>query len=220
MAFVAALLRWASASTATLHPLALVDGDIENTTVVTDPGCVQDSRSIATAQPGRAWGPHPPHPPSFHIQTGNSPVGISDWGDCGGAVGPAGWAFNSADLGAIGRGVTNSGRGQSSPGGRLEHTGAATTHARAGRLANLTSRHGHEPTVEPKRHPHHGTYSAAYWTPLRHADPADKADVYRKLGVHLTYDHQNALYWSVVSVFEGDQTQIPTLASCAQLQLP
>jgi hypothetical protein len=23
----------------------------------------------------------------------------------------------------------------------------------------------------------------------RHADPADKADVYRELGVHLTYDH-------------------------------
>ena len=42
MAFISALLRWASASTATLHPLALVDGDIENTTVVTDPGCVRE----------------------------------------------------------------------------------------------------------------------------------------------------------------------------------
>ena len=50
MAFISALLRWASASTATLHPLALVDGDIENTTVVTDPGCVRE-RGLDVTRP-------------------------------------------------------------------------------------------------------------------------------------------------------------------------
>jgi hypothetical protein len=53
----------------------------------------------------------------------------------------------------------------------------------------------------------------------RHADPADKADVYRELGVHLTYDHTERTVLAetrptssvcVMSDSEGDSTTTHT----------
>jgi site-specific DNA recombinase len=57
------------------------------------------------------------------------------------------------------------------------------------RLATLTSRHGtNRPMSRNDIHTLVDTLGGLL-NALRHADPADKADVYRELGVHLTYDH-------------------------------
>ena len=56
-------------------------------------------------------------------------------------------------------------------------------------LANLTSRHGTNRRMS--RHDIHAMLDTlgGLLNVLRHADPADKTEVYRELGVHLTYNH-------------------------------
>ena len=57
------------------------------------------------------------------------------------------------------------------------------------RLAILTSRHGTNRRMS--REDIHALVDTlgGLLNVLRHADPADKAEVYRELGVRLTYDH-------------------------------
>jgi site-specific DNA recombinase len=57
------------------------------------------------------------------------------------------------------------------------------------RLTNLTSRHGANQRMS--RDDIHAMVSTlgGLLNALRHADPADKAEIYRELGVRLTYDH-------------------------------
>jgi NADH dehydrogenase/NADH:ubiquinone oxidoreductase subunit G len=56
-------------------------------------------------------------------------------------------------------------------------------------LANLTSRHGTNQRMS--RNDIHAMLDTlgGLLDVLRHADPADKAEVYRELGIHLTYNH-------------------------------
>jgi hypothetical protein len=87
------------------------------------------------------------------------------------------------------------------------------------RLATLPSRHGtNRPMSRSDIHTLVDTLGGLL-TALRHADPADKADVYRELGVRLTYDHAERTVLAetrptssvgVVSVSEGELTTTHT----------
>ncbi len=57
------------------------------------------------------------------------------------------------------------------------------------RLATLTSRHGTNRRMSREDIHTMVNTLGSLLNALRHADPADKAEVYRELGVRLTYDH-------------------------------
>jgi hypothetical protein len=57
------------------------------------------------------------------------------------------------------------------------------------RLATLTSRHGTNRRLSRNDIRAMVDTLGGLLNVLRHAEPADKAEVYRELGVHLTYDH-------------------------------
>jgi hypothetical protein len=97
------------------------------------------------------------------------------------------------------------------------------------RLANLTSHHSaNRPMSRDDIHAMVDTLGGLL-NALRHADPADKTQVYRELGVHLTYNHTEHTILAetrptssvcVVLCPRGDLTHIPTLVHRADLQLP
>jgi site-specific DNA recombinase len=63
------------------------------------------------------------------------------------------------------------------------------------KLADLTSRHGENRRMsQDDIHAMVNTLGGLLAV-SRHANPADKAEVYRELGVHLTYDHVDTPYW-------------------------
>ena len=71
----------------------------------------------------------------------------------------------------------------------MDPPGAAATHSRAGKTDQPHQSPRREPTAQPRRHPRDDGHAGGLLNTLRHADPADKTEVYRELGVRLTYNH-------------------------------
>ena len=95
------------------------------------------------------------------------------------------------------------------------------------RLAILTSRHGTNRRMS--REDIHALVDTlgGLLNVLRHADPADKAEVYRELGVRLTYDHAERTVLAetrptssvcVVFVSEGDPDHSSANTSTARIK--